>query len=409
MGRFKWGQVLTLNSILRHAAFPWAASVLGALIAIAVVPVLIELPIYFTEATQLATGHLLPTTQPLSWPIGYSLILAPFVYLAGVDGVVAIQVVSYSATCWLFWKILVEVARANRRSVSPIVLGLGVALVAFHPYLLLDIKRVNESSFTPLLTLIIFRWILIEEVSHRFKDAILMGATIGLYVLMRPNAVTISMLPMIAALISRFRRPGAGWLAIYVVTFIIFYVSASLYATGQLFYWPSNGPYNLAAGNNPFAATELIHHQNGEPFLPAALALMGLPNVDPYLVAPMEYTKIGMSYLIDHPLQFFELIAIKIVVLFSPRLFNADTTFKVAMQSLLLYPVAAYLVTLLWRIRARTFSWPDWFMMGMVFLFTLPFALTNADPRLRMPLDLVMLGMALIWLDERLARTTKSF
>ena len=400
--------VSVINSFFRRPAFPWTASALGALAATFTVPLLIELPIYFSEASHLAAGNLLPTTHPLSWPIGYSLILSPFVFFAGINGIVAIQVAAYAVTCWLFWKLLIDVAAANRRRVSPIVLGLGVALVAFHPYLLLDIKRINESAFTPLLTLVVCRWMLVEEVSHRFRDAVLLGMSLGLYVLMRPNAVTIALLPLMAAFISRSEKPAFYWLAIYLVALFGLYVAASLLATGQMFYWPSNGPYNLAAGNNPFAMSELLHHQNGEPSLPAALAAAGMPGVEPYSIAPDMYSRLAMNYAIDHPVQFLELIGIKIIVLFSPRLFNADTTFKVITQSLLLYPVVAYLIAFVGRIKTGTFTRPDWLMLGMVILFTVPFAVTNADPRLRMPLDLAMLAMAFVWLDEKFSRSPRN-
>jgi hypothetical protein len=397
-----------IDSLLRHPAFPWIVSLIGALAAIGAVPVLIELPIYFSEANHLAAGDLLPTTHPLSWPVGYSLILSPFVRLAGIDGIIAIQGAAYAATCWLFWKLLVDAAAAGQRRVSPVVLGLGVALVAFHPYLLLDIKRINESAFTPLLTLMICRWLLIDDASHRFGDAILFGGALGLYVLMRPNAATMALLPLMAAFISRFEKPGLSWLAICLGVVLAVYMAGSLIATGQLFYWPSNGPYNLAAGNNLFAMDELLHHQNGEPSLPAALTSAGMPDTDPYSVTPATYTRLTMAYVLDDPIRFLELIAVKIMVLFSPRLFNADTTFKVMTQSLLLYPVVAYLIALFGRIKTRTFARPDGLMVGMVVLFVLPFAITNADPRLRMPLDLAMLVMAFVWLDERLSKSPRN-
>lgn len=394
-----------IASFVRHPIFPWIVSIVGAAAAIVAVPVLIELPIYFSEANHLAAGGVLPTTHPLSWPIGYSLMLSPFVRFAGIEGIIAIQAAAYAATCWLFWKLLVDAAAAGQRRVSPVVVGLGVVLVAFHPYLLLDIKRVNESAFTPLLTLVICRWLLIDDASRRFGDAILFGVTLGLYVLMRPNAATIALLPLMAAFISRFEKPRLSWLAICLGAVLVVYVAGSLIATGQLFYWPSNGPYNLAAGNNPFAMDELLHHQNGEPSLPAALTSAGMADTDPYAVAPATYSRLAMAYVLDHPTRFLELIAVKIMVLFSPRLFNADTTFKVMTQSLLLYPVVAYLIALFGRIKTGAFARADWLMAGMIVLFVLPFALTNADPRLRMPLDLAMLVAAFVWLDERLSRS----
>lgn len=403
------GHTSVIDSLLRHPAFPWILSIVGAVAAISAVPILIELPIYFSEANHLAAGDSLPTTHPLSWPVGYSLILSPFLRLAGIDGIIAIQAVAYAATCWLFWKLLVDVAAAGQRGVSPVVLGLGVTLVAFHPYLLLDIKRINESAFTPLLTLVICRWLLIGDASRRFGDAVVFGVALGLYVLMRPNAATIALLPLMAAFISRFEKPSFSWLAIFFGAVLSVYVAGSLIATGQVFYWPSNGPYNLAAGNNPFAMNELLHHQNGEPSLPTALTSAGMPDTDPYSVTPATYTRLAMAYIFDHPVQFLELIAIKIMVLFSPRLFNADTHFKVLTQSLLLYPAVAYLIALLDRIKTRTLARPDWLMVGMVVLFVLPFAITNADPRLRMPLDLAMLVMAFVWWDERLSRSPRNF
>jgi len=227
-------------------------------------------------------------------------------------------------------------------------------------------------------------------------------------VLMRPNAATMSVLPFIAACASRFKKPGLVWLAIYLGSGLAVYMTGSLIATGHAFYWPSNGPYNLAAGNNPFAMYELLHHQNGEPSLPAALASAGMGDVDPYSVTPETYARLSIAYVLDHPIRCLELVAVKIMVLFSPRLFNADTTFKVLTQSLLLYPVAAYLVAVFGRIKAKAFARSDCLMLGMVVLFVFPFAITNADPRLRMPLDLALLAMACVWFDERLARLSKN-
>ena len=101
-----------------------------------------------------------------------------------------------------------------------------------------------------------------------------------------------------------------------------------------------------------------------------------------------------MAYAKAHPGEMVQLTALKAALFFAPRLANADSPIERAIQYLAVVPFAVGFLWSLWLfVRRRT--WTEGFLVLTVVSYAIPFALTNSDPRMRFPLDLLMSIQAL--------------
>jgi hypothetical protein len=375
--------------IARATWFPWAVAAVGIAAALAAFPFVSELPIYLDLARNLAAGLRVPTDTPLTWPVGYPLVLAPLVGIAEEAGVTALQAAAYAVSVWLVWDML----RARR--CTPWAIAAATLLLAFHPYMLLNISRVNEAALTVPLALVLCRWLL-DDGGDDLAAAAALGVALGFFVLLRPNAIVLLLLPMLAG-------RGVAWVATCVAAAIIVHLAGAAIATGDPFYFPGNGPYNLAAGNNPFSREALIASQNAEQSLLKALPAYGVATDRLTLVPPETYWRIAIDFILADPLEALRLVGLKAMVLFGPRLANADNRFETAVQWLLIFPPWLFAAAAIYRHRLdRRF----WLFLAFGALFVAPFLATNADPRFRLPLDAACIAVAIFWIDATRRRRT---
>jgi hypothetical protein len=379
------------SALAMRPAFPVAVALIGIAAALAAFPFLAELPVYLEDAQRLAQGARLPAGN--FYPVGYSLLLAPFVAALGTGGVVLLQAALYLATVWLAWHIVAREAR-----LGPAATTLATLLVAFHPYLLLNILRVEDNAVNAPLVLLLCLWMLRGCALPRIADAVLYGLALGLFGAIRPNAVVFAALPLCARLLRRAEAPSAARLAWCYGAFAALWVAVSLLATGHPLFWPGNGPYNLFAGNNPLAAGALLSRYNGEYSIDAALAHYGLAGADRYTLPGGTYLALVWRFLREAPGQALALLGLKTVILLGPRWDQATDGFRRVVQLLLVYPVVLWIVaTLVDGIRRRLRE--SALFLAFVALYLCPFLATNVDPRFRLPLDLAFIlhGICRLW------------
>jgi hypothetical protein len=217
------------------------------------------------------------------------------------------------------------------------------------------------------------------------------GLVLGTYSLVRPNAVTLLPALILVGLISN--APYRSF-AVLIVSALIAFMGLSFAATGKPNFWPENGGYNLFAGNNPFSLAEIRRNHHAEGTLEPALAWCGI-NAGPYQVKDEEYVTCAFRFAVENPAEALRVTLYKAyTMLFRPNLRLADTRAKAFAQYLILLPTVAWWMLMLGS-RSFRASHPGIASIIFLLLYSTPFIITNADPRFRIPLDVVYAMSAL--------------
>ena len=208
----------------------------------------------------------------------------------------------------------------------------------FNPYLHLNITRIIDTSLATFFITIIYALITLK---FNFSKTLLIvgGISLGILITIRPNSIILLIFFLFffnKNFISKYQT-----LIIFVST-LLTYVIFSKFFTGEIFYWPNNGPYNLFSGNNPYTFEFTVLDYNSELSLEKANKWCGIEFNDTHLVSSAEYFNctlkyIQMIFLVFLKLQFFKTYNL----LFRPNLRLAFETYKVIFQILLIIP--AYL------------------------------------------------------------------
>jgi hypothetical protein len=360
------------------AWFPWLVASFGIAAAVAFLPFLAELPPYLDATRVIAAGG---RVADRFYPVGYPVILAPSYALAGLDGVIAFQAVLYAVSLWLFARLL---ARAG---LDRVVIALATAALACHPYLLLDIQRINDNAVNVPLMLALVGLTVDARLWRAPAAPAALGAAIGAFVAIRPNALVLAVLPL--AVMARERRDLARPLVCALVALASFAILSRV-GTGEWLFFPGNGPYNLFAGTNAMTAAALRHGYNGEASVAPALAAAGIATDAPLAVPADVYYGLVARFVVDAPFQALALVGLKILNLFRPDWQFADDAYEAAAQTVVALPLVLWLIA--WSgARGYRTSRRGGVIVAVALLFVLPFALTNSDPRFRLPLDIVLL------------------
>ncbi|CAN0502726.1 unnamed protein product, partial [Phaeothamnion confervicola] len=150
---------------------------------------------------------------------------------------------------------------------------------------------------------------------------LLAGLVLGLFILVRPNSITL--LFALAAVAWLARTPWSRPAVLTVATLLAF-VALSWALLGTPFFWPKNGGYNLFSGNNPFAYGELLGNFNGEYSVDRGLAWCGVEG-DRYTLPDDVYLRCTIRFATENPGEFLRLAAYKVyTMLFRPNLKLAD-------------------------------------------------------------------------------------
>jgi len=348
------------------------------------------MPTYLDFAKQLSHG----SAANDFLPIGY-----PELISGWLDGNVEwtlriVQLGSLLAT----WAIVEwHALKTVREYKSPALPGFSIPavfwllVVVFNPYFLIGLIRVSDSAVDILFMAGLFAfaiWIKQARVSHW----IMAGLALALFTLVRPNAIVLIFALAIIAWGARTRPIGPAAL---VISGVAGYLICSYLFTGRPVFWPTNGGYNFFAGNNPFAMERLTKGYNAELSLSDGLAWCRIPARNWETVPGADYSRCAIHFISSDPVGFVQLTFYKAYdILFRPNLRLANSTIKVVAQYLIVAPAIVWWVQFVTN-RSFRLSAPG--RAGIIFLiiYILPFVLTNADTRFRIPLDIVYAMSAL--------------
>jgi hypothetical protein len=348
------------------------------------------MPAYLDFARQLSNGNAANNFLPVGYP---ELISG---WLGGnVEWTLRIVQLGSLLATWAIveWHALKTAREYNSptRPEFPISAVFWLLVVLFNPYFLIGLIRVSDSAVDILFMAGLFAfaiWIKEARVGHW----ILAGLALALFTFVRPNAIVLIFALAIIALAARARLIGPAAL---VVSAVAGYLAFSQLFTGKLIFWPTNGGYNLFAGNNPFAMEHLTKGYNAELSLGDGLAWCGLSARNWETVPGTDYLRCALHFISSDPVGFVQLVLYKTYdVLFRPNLRLANSPIKVAAQYVIIGPAIVWWVQF---VASRSFRLSAPGRAGIIFLiiYTLPFALTNADTRFRIPLDIVYAMSAL--------------
>ncbi len=339
-------------------------------------------PVYRELAQQLRTGSVSSTFTPLGYPWLISLVPAD-----SVD--VAAKILHLAGYVVLAAMIFLWLHSARQDAHGIFVLAAG-AWILFSPYLLVNLYRLNDNNLTVVAMLGLFALLrfIAGATSRPWPFHAGAGVLVAVMTFIRPNAMTLlSVVAFAAWLPARASaRRALGPVLMSAIAALLTYLTLSWVVAGTLLFWPSNGPYNLFAGNNPASYRAIAVDYNAEPSLSDGLAWCGV--AQPVAsVTPGEFVSCTRKFAFESPLEAMQVTAFKTYnLLWRPNLRLARSVPEIAVQYAMLLP------SLLWclasaAIFVRLRRVMDPVATACVAAFVVPFVLTNSDPRFRLPLD----------------------
>ena len=375
---------------------PAALCVIVALMAIVQlrVPYLNELQTHVIDAWRIWGGEI-DCTAVYRLPLGYAGFIAPFMaFLGEPTGVKVANLLAFAGCAAAGLAYVAALSGQAEHGALRARWAGGLMLAAFllYPYMIFNVARTTEA--VPAAALVIaFLWAALHRPTLAL--AIIAGLCIGVGMQVRANMVSL----LLPALLWLALRADGGWLrraglaAAGLGALIVSYSAVSLATTGCIWYSPTNGGYNLYAGNNPLSAEYLAADQNAEYSIIPSLRPRGIELADvpaAYEVPQADYVAWTREFVQGCPSCAVRLVLQKTVVYLSPRLKNAGGKAEVAVQWAMAAVTWLAFGLALWRFtRRRSYAEGIWLLVFVA--YALPFVLTNADPRLRFPLDITAL------------------
>ena len=398
-----------------HRSRPYRAvlllvPVLSAVWAVLRMPFGLPMPGYWIDALEMAsTGvirqHFTPSGYPLTVALGMLLTPGHPAY-----GLVAEQAVLHLVLALVLWAVM------RRLGATPRAALVGMVLLEMDPELVSSVMKVWDVAFSTLLLLWIASGALrVLQQGAGWMNCASLGAAWAYGCFDRPNYV--SLLPALGLALwwaqdtEPVRAPGRKrWIRMAAAAGLLLAVAGLLYPACSMMAYrsvrtPGNGPYNLFAGNNPYSEAALLQHLNAEPSIVPALATdrVDMTGLTPDSAALDSYYRAqSRAFALHRPGKELVLAGVKLFTLLRPdtkvhRLFSAPGFAK----GLLALFVPCWLGAVLWFGVRRPARWwhSDTLVVMLAVLYVLPFLLTNADPRFRTPLDLLVAAhcVSLIW------------
>jgi hypothetical protein len=329
------------------------------------------------------------------YDLGYTFLSSFFYRWAGMDGLFCEQAFNYVLIGVVSYLILRKIL--GHGSYGP---ALGACLVLIYPETWLNVHRVVETNLVILLSLA-FLYFLLPPVQSGWAlaQAVMIGFISAYMILSRPNLILVLPLLLVPMSKSIKNTLAAAAMGLGVLTIVPGLASGIFYPT------PQEGKITFFHGANPHSKESLLKYYNAEPLAFSKDNLEEM-KMDPSIVpqdsgmdVPSELfnqkvTRFSIHWIKTHPFEYLELIPIKFWTIVRPdfRYANNCTGWK-------------YLVIALAQI-AMALIFPFWLVCKWVFrdgfygsigaapfsiLYLIPFLLTNADPRYRIPLDALFL------------------
>lgn len=365
--------------------FVWAAALSAA--AFVYAPYSAPIERYLQCAYRLNDGLPL-TSKP---PILYCVFLSFWLKAAGMSGVFVGQCLLYLATvCASYSYLRLLKVRVSWSAAAAF-------LISLHPYLLFNVKRIVDNNLAvPALVVFAVTIVCLRMGRTGFWTAALIGLFYGLMDHVRPNFLFLWGIVFFSLWKACFCSERRNWPVFFAcVGFgVLAHVLTAYWITGGVYLLPSFGSYNFFVGYNPFTADALWTHLNPEPSFGAAVAHYGIDPRSPD--ADALFRQHAQDFVLREPFEVLKLAFLRFVTLFRPdlRLINASTTgygplILTAAQTVMALPLILWLAV---RVKAgfrRLFEPP--YVPMIILIYLLPCFLQNADPRYRLPTDILMI------------------
>jgi hypothetical protein len=374
-----------------------------ASLAIWVVPFSNPSPRLLDEARAVvATSRM---TMPF-FQTGYIGLLALGLWLGGLGGVFFLNAVAYVVSVFLAYA-LVTVAGGR-----PIAALLAALLVAAHPYMAIDIKRIADNnlaipSLLGLALVVVWAW----RVGDGIRVVVMAGLIAGIAVVTRSNFAPVIVLALWPLLV-RHRFADAAMIVAIALSLVL---TTNRSLTGHWRLTPTEGSYTFYIGANQFTANSLLREYNSEGSFEPALKAdnVDLDGMDPYVFAdahPELFWRLGFRYIADHPVKYIGLGLLKVLTTFRPDYRLLATSKTAPVGALIVVQTGLALIAVLWiatRIyQARTIGVFDGLLAIPIAVLLLgPIFLFNGDPRFRRPIEVIAIADTVwcwdAWLKSR--------
>jgi hypothetical protein len=355
------------------------------------------MPDYWKDAQEMVrTGRISQHFEPS----GYAALIAVGMELGrnhAEFGVEVEQAILHILTVVLVWALMRRLGATALGALS------GGVIVALHPELLLSVTKVWDVGLSTL-TLVLVVYLALRLLSDGISWSILslLSIALGFACFDRTNYL-LMFLPL-AYVLWQIRNKNAMSAKSFAVRGMTLWLLAGVVycllsvAVYRSLVFPSNGPYNLYAGQNALSERALLDHLNAEFSLVPSLRLNGMEDAaqnahDPewqsyYRAASIEFAR-------AHPVEEIRLTGVKLYT-FLP----ADTKLRGvssaqgAIKLLLAIPIPFWLGAVIWYRSSGVADWSeaDTFICMVAAAYAIPFLITNSDPRFRTPLDVVLIA-----------------
>lgn len=374
----------------RYLRLTGAVGLLLGGIAMYAVPFRAPLPCYLESAREFLAGRGLTDHHS----IGYSLFLWLGLLLDpnGLVGVYLLQLALYVGTLLVAYRFL------STRGRSPLTCFIGAAVIAIHPYLLLNVKQISDNTWSTVLLLSIVIAVDSVRTDRAVQSALVAGVVFGVALLFRPNLLSLLPLVFLLPWLEREWRAASALalLGLAAVTALALAGSVNRVFRGR---WmvvdPNYSAYTLHNGNNPHSAAAFLGRGRGELSTVEQLPSLGvtLDDRDKGRDARILRTR-AYDFIRDHPIDYLRLVAIRAGVFLMPDLRGNPepsvpaSTIRTVVKCLLALPLLVWLAVRGWGWRHRREM--DLTTPLALGFYAVPFLLIYADPRYRYPVDILL-------------------
>ncbi len=344
----------------------------------------------------LTTGHVTSTFLPDTYPF----LMGTVARWSGVPGALAAQSFIYLLLAFCSFLLIRFFLREDR------IAAIGALLVSLNPDLLSSIAKLWDTL--PTCLGLISLTALCLRLYRRPSPGVLVTLALvwGVSTSVRPNFALLFAPVVLVLWLNRARHWMAN-VALFTLISFAAYAGCNTLSHGS-FYVPSNGPYNLFAGANPYAQQAFVQGYNGETGIDTALHALGVHFSDHReLWLTPTYKTQALLFIRTHPGEYAWLMVVKLLNLLRPDLkahsvASAIGIFKVLTSLCMPLWVAALVLG------RRTLTRADAIVISIAVSYIVPFLLTNSDPRFRVPLDTLALShtTALVLRQRKAARSS---
>jgi len=387
-------QMMGADNFFRLMVF----SIVVATTSVFYVPFSVPLPSYIQMATTLLAGMV--TTDHM--PAGYALFLALLIKIGGMPAVFAGQAAVFVSISLLTYVFLKQSGASEKTA------ALAALFPAIHPLLFVNVKRISDMSLFVFVVLSLLCVLVVARKKPRVGLSLAAGILFGSAVLTR-SAFLFGLPAILWGLSCPIRgivRRSLHALIFLSVAAVVLY--GGNYALKRNWEPISKyyGAYNMYIGANPRSAGEFIRNYQAEGSVGPALADAGIPMLshgEDNVRMERIYREQAWQFIRFSPWEYTRLVLIKLYTLFRPdyrRVGSSDAVgmLKFTLQTLIACPIVFWACI---RLRLAGRARGDVFLLSILALYLLPHLLTVADPRYRLPMDVLLILDASLCLGQR--------